>query len=125
MTAGLDRRCTIWRILEAPDDLVGGAMTTGSAVYTNVAIRIDEKPVEQILLQQGLEITKTFDAIVIPATMVIKERDEVEITYPVDDAMYGERFRIINVSRSPWVTRHPSSYITFMLVRSERAHTIQ
>jgi hypothetical protein len=125
MTAGLDRRCTIWRITEGADDSVGGAMVTGTAVYTNVAIRIDEKPVEQILMQQGLEIVKNFEAIVTPPTMVIKERDEVEITYPIDDAYYGARFRIVNVSRSRWVTRHPSSYIVFMMIRAERAHTRQ
>jgi len=125
MTAGQNYRCTILRYTEGVDDIVGGATVTGTAVYVDVDLRIEEQPAQQLLLQQGIEITKTFDAIVLPGNMVIKERDEIEITFPSDDLRYGTRFRIINARPASMNTRDPRSYISLVLVRSERAHTIQ
>lgn len=125
MTAGLNLRCTIWRITESTDDAVGGAMITGSAVYTGIETRIEEQPVQQLLLQQGLETQKTFEAIVSPGWLVIKERDELEVTYPIDDLQYGRRFRIINARLTSMNMRDPRSYLSLTMVRSERAHSLQ
>jgi hypothetical protein len=125
MTAGLNLRCTVFRYTEGTDDIVGGAVVTGTAVYTNIQLRLEEQPVQQLLLQQGLETQKTFEGIVVPGTMIIKERDEIEVTYPIEDVRYGKRFRIINARPSSMNTRDPRSYITLTLVRSERAHNIQ
>ena len=125
MTAGTNLLCSIYRYTESDDDIVGGAVVTGTAVYDNIPIRIEEQPVQQLLLQQGLETVKTFDAIVVPGTLVIKERDEIEVTFPVEDVRYGKRYRIINSRPSSMNTRDPRSYISLTLVRSERAHTIQ
>jgi hypothetical protein len=125
MTAGQNLRCTVFRYTEGTDDLVGGATVTGTAVYTNIQLRLEEQPVQQLLLQQGMEIQKTFEGIVVPGTMIIKERDEIEVTYPIEDVRYGKRFRIINARPSSMNTRDPRSYITLTLVRSERAHNIQ
>jgi hypothetical protein len=125
MTAGQNLRCTVFRYTEGTDDLVGGATVTGTAVYTNIQLRLEEQPVQQLLLQQGLETQKTFEGIVVPGTMIIKERDEIEVTYPIEDVRYGKRFRIINARPSSMNTRDPRSYITLTLVRSERAHNIQ
>ena len=125
MTAGLNYRSTIWRITQSADDLVGGAMITGTPIYVDIDTRIEEQPVQQLLLQQGLETTKTFDAIIIPGNLVIKERDELEITFPSDDLRYGGRYRIVNARPASMNTRDPRSFIALTLVRSERAHTIQ
>lgn len=125
MTAGLNLRVTIFRVTEGLDDIVGGARVTGSAVYTGIEARIEEQPVQQLLLQQGLETVKTFDAIVSPGNLVIKERDELEVTFPIEDLQYGRRFRIVNARPTSFNTRDPRSYIALTLIRSERAHTIQ
>ena len=125
MTAGLNLRCSIFRVTEGADDVVGGAMVTGSLVYTGIDVRIEEQPVQQLLLQQGIETTKTFSAVVSPGNLVIKERDELEVTYPIDDLQYGRRFRIVNARPTSMNTRDPRSFIALTLVRSERAHTIQ
>ena len=125
MTAGLNLRANIYRVLEGKDDYVGGATVTGSAVYIGIDARIEEMPSQQLLLQQGLETIKTFEAIVSPGWMVIKERDELEVVFPFDDLQYGRRFRIINARPTSFNTRDPRSYLTLTMVRSERAHTVQ
>jgi hypothetical protein len=126
MTAGQNLRCTIWRMATtSSDDAIGGAMITGSSVYTGKNIRLEEQPVQQLLLQQGLETVKTFEATLTPGDLVVYERDEIEITFPIEDIRYGNRYRIINVRPSSFNTRDPRSYIGLTLVRSVRAHKQQ
>ena len=125
MVSGLNRRCKIWRIDWATDDSVGGAVVTGTVTYWNVPLRMQETSPEQLLLQQGLETQKTFTGIVIPGTMTIYERDELEITSPRDDIYYGKRFRIVSIRHSDLNPRDPRNYIMLDLVRSVRAHTQQ
>ena len=59
--AGQNLRCTIWRITESYDDSIGGAQITGTAAYSGIDIRIEEQPVQQLLLQQGIETQKIFE----------------------------------------------------------------
>src|SRR3990167_1983263 len=125
MTAGLNYRCTVFRITQDTDDVVGGAMITGTAIYTGMEFGLEEQPTQQLLLQQGLETVKTFDAIITPGNLVIKERDEIEITFPIEDFRYGARFRVINARPARMNTRDPRSFIALTLVRSERAHSLQ
>lgn len=125
MTAGLNLRCSVIRILQDTDDVVGGAMITGSVVYSGIDIRLEEQPTEQLLLQQGAETQKTFDGIVVPGTLLIKERDEIEITFPIEDVRYGDRYRVVSARPTSFNTRDPRSYISLTLVRSERAHQQQ
>lgn len=125
MVSGLNRRCKIWRIDWRTDDSVGGAVVTGTVAYWNVPLRMQETSPEQLLLQQGLETQKTFTGVVIPGTMTIYERDELEITSPRDDMYYGDRFRIVNVRHSDHNPRDPRSYAMLQMVRSVRAHTQQ
>lgn len=125
MTAGENIRGTIWRILEGQDDYVGGATITGTPIYHDVLLRLEEQPAQQLLLQQGLETVKIFEAIIVPGTLRIKERDELEVTLPFDHIYYGHRFRIMNVRYSSFNTRDPRNYISLTMTRSERAHTRQ
>ena len=125
MVAGKNRRCNIWRITFDPDDVVGGAQPTGTVAYFDVMIRMQANPEQQILLQQGLETLKTFTALVIPGTLTVHERDEIEITEPHDDIYHGERFRVVGVRYSDLNPRDPRNYIMLELIHSERAHQHQ
>lgn len=125
MVAGQNLRCSILRETQSTDDAIGGAMMTGTVAYEDVDIRMEEQPTQQLLLQQGLETIKTFEATIVPGTLVIKERDEIEITFPVEDVRYGNRYRIINTRPTSFNTRDPRSYISVTMVRSERAHKQQ
>ncbi len=125
MVAGENIRSTIWRITEGIDDVVGGATITGTVVYSGVLTRFETQPEDQIFAQQGLETLKTYRATIVPGTLQIKERDELEITHPIDHPYYGKRYRITSVVYSTSNPRDPRNYILLGLVRSERAHTIQ
>ena|SRR3990167_6105925 len=122
MTAGQNIRANVWRISQSDDDAVGGSVITGTLQYVNIPFRMQQKPEEQLLLQQGLETTKIFTGIVVPGTLDIQERDEIQISKPLDHQFYGTRFRIISVRFSDFTPRDPRGYIMLTLTRSVRAH---
>lgn len=127
MTAGLNTKITIWRVSTSgqADDAVGGAQPTGTVAHQNVLARIEANPEEQLLLQQGLETVRTFNAVIIPPNLDIRERDELEITEPTDHFYYGVRFRITGIRNSSHNPRDPRGYMILSLTRSVRAHSIQ
>ena len=122
MIAGLNRRCDVYHFTFPTDDLVGGALPTGSISYWDVQLRMQENQPSQLLLQQGIETMRTFTAVVAPGTLNIYERDEIKITRPLDDVFYGEFFRIIGVRKSDLNPRDPRNYLLLTLVRSDIAH---
>jgi hypothetical protein len=125
MTAGMNSRVRIWRLANEADDVVGGAMLTGSVQYEDVRARIEANPEDQLLLQQGLETTKTFNALVVPGTLDILERDELQITRPTHHPYYAVRFRIVGVQRSSMDNYNPNTYTRLSMVRSVTSHTVQ
>ena len=114
----------IWRYTNQDDDSVGGAVLSGTVQFANMFARLDEIPSEQLLVQQGLETTKSFTATLVPGTNDIRERDELEVTEPYDHRFYGKKFRIIEV-RSPFNPRNPNNYMVVTMDRRIRAHGIQ
>jgi hypothetical protein len=121
----MNRRAKIWRINYQPDDAVGGAVVTGTVIHWDVPLRMEENPQQQLLLQQGLETQNTFRGLIIPGTMDIRERDELEVTSPRDDMFYGQRFRIVGMRYSNLNPRDPRNYAMLQMVRSVRAHEQQ
>jgi hypothetical protein len=107
------------------DDSVGGARVSGTAIHDYVRARIEANPEEQILVQQGLETPRTFNALIVPGTLDIRERDELEIVKPVDHVYYGQRFRIIGIQFSSMDGSNPNNYARLSLNRNVRAHAIQ
>jgi len=125
MVAGLNARARIWRMTNLADDSVGGAQISGSVIHTNVYTRLEANPEEQLLLQQGLETIRTYNALIQPGTLDIRERDEYEITAPFDHQYYGVRLRIVGVQYSSHNARDRRNYIRLSLTRSVRAHDAQ
>ena len=125
MPAGMNTRVRIWRMFQEDDDIVGGSIITGSVQYDNLLARIEANPEDQLLLQQGLETTKTFNALVIPGTLDILERDELEITKPVHHPYYAVRFRITSVQRSSMDSYNPNVYTRLSMIRSVTSHAVQ
>ena len=125
MVAGENTRCRIWRIDTDPDDAVGGAVITGSVVYDFIPLRFQAEPEQQLLLQQGLQTMRTFTAMIVPGYLDIRERDELEVTAPLDHIYYGLRFRITSVNYSSHNRRDPRNYMRLGLIRSVRAHEQQ
>ena len=125
MPAGMNCRVRIWRMEQQPDDVVGGSILTGTVQFDNVMARVEANPEDQLLLQQGLETVKTFNALVVPGTLDIMERDELEITRPVYHPYYAVRFRIVGVQRSSMDNYNPNVYTRLSMIRSVTSHAVQ
>ena len=125
MVAGINSKVRIWRLSNKDDDVVGGAMLSGTVQYANILCRMDAIPSEQLLLQQGLETTKMFTATLVPGNLDIRERDELEIIAPYDHVYLGNRFRIIEVRRQIFNARNPNNYMVVTMDRRIRAHGVQ
>jgi hypothetical protein len=107
------------------DDVVGGARISGTVAYTDIRARIEANPDEQLLLQQGLETERTFNALIVPGTYDIRERDELEITAPTYHPYYAVRFRIVGIQFSSMDASNPNNYARLALKRSVRSHASQ
>ena len=125
MTAGMNCKVRLWRMENLDDDIVGGAVVSGTAAYSNIRARIEANPDEQLLLQQGLETTRTFNALVVPGTLDIRERDELEVIAPGNHIYYAARFRIMGVQYSSMDTSNPNNYTRLSMIRSVRSHATQ
>lgn len=123
--AGDNVRFRIYRITTPTDDIVGGAQVSGTVAYDQVQGRFQSQKVSQLLLQQGLETEHIFTARLIPGTLIIYERDELEVVEPPDHLEHGHRFRIIDVRPSDHNPRDPRNYVLLDLVRSIKAHKNQ
>lgn len=120
---GLNLRISIIQVNNSTDDASGGAIITGSAVYTNVPTRISARRVSQASLEAGLEVPRLFDCIINGQGLTIRERDEIEVTSPTDSPYYGQRMRILAVQRD---SRLPSLGHTEMtLSRIDRSRSRQ
>lgn len=93
---GLNLRANIWYITNASDDIVAGAVLTGTLAYHDVPVRIEEQRVTQVILEQGLETAKLYDC-VLQSRVIIHERDEVEVTKPSTHRLFGKRLRAMVV----------------------------
>jgi hypothetical protein len=125
MPGGMNTRVRIWRINYDDDDVVGGAMITGTVQHPNVHARIEANPEDQLLLQQGLETVRTFNALIVPNALDVRERDELEIFAPSHHPYYGVRFRIVGVQYSSMDRYNPNAYMRLSMIRSVRSHANQ
>lgn len=125
MIAGLNGLVNVWRMTEDPDDAVGGAVITGTVVYERYPIRIQADAEEQLYLEQGLETVRTFTGVIAPGTVLIKERDEIEVVEPYNHPYLNDKFRVITMRYSDFAPDDPRSYVILKMTRSVRAHGSQ
>lgn len=126
MPAGMNVLFRVWRMTEQPgDDYVGGASISGSVIYHSVRGVIQSDEETQVFLEQGLEINQTYSANVIPGTLDIRERDELQLIAPQDHPEYGHRFRVVSSPMINHNPRDPRNYKRLRLTRSVRAHAQQ
>jgi hypothetical protein len=122
MVAGHNTLCRIWRINTSDDDEVGGAVLTGTVVYSHIPVMFQSEPAQQVFLQQGLQTERTFSAVIVPGYLDIRERDELEVMSPVDHVYYSDRFRIVGVNYSSHNRRDPRNYLRVDMIRSVFSH---
>jgi len=120
---GLNLKLTIWDMTTRPnDDVVGGAVITGTPAYTNVSGRMEGQAPDQIILQQGLETDRIWSVTIQPNTIAIDEMDEIEITSPANHRFFGKRFKVRSMRDTPM---HPSdgrSYIELQVSHIEQLY---
>lgn len=122
MVAGLNILGLIRKIDYGTDDSSGGAMLTGTVVHENVWMRIQQKPEELLLLQQGIQTLKTFTALCVPVTLDIDERYELEVTWPANYYLYGTPLMIINHRPADFPSADGRNYVMLTLTRDHKAH---
>jgi hypothetical protein len=128
MTAGTNVYFDIYRMESASDDIVGGAQVTGTLIYEHIPGRMKEQEPEQLMLQQGVEVTKIFDILLVdkkPIGMDIREKDEVEVVAPYNHHFLSNRFRAIGVRSSSLNPSNRRANLLITATRSERAHANQ
>jgi len=125
MTAGMNLKVNVWRMSTQDDDVVGGASISGSVIYSNVAARMEAEEPEQVLLQQGYQTLRTFGMTIMPGTLAIKERDEIEITAPYNHQFLNDRFRVVGIRYSSMNPSDRRNYLILNLIRSVEAHANQ
>lgn len=129
MPAGLNQLCEIWDFnydLGSGDDEIGGAVPSGTVLYTDVPCRVQQDPPTQALLEQGIISTNRFSALIGDYTLDIENNNEIKITAPVNSPYYNKYFRILGDPERTSI--HPSDSRGFLLVRLqrvERGRTIQ
>jgi len=124
MTAGMNIRIAVWRATTGQDDVVGGAQITGTYIGEGLA-RMKAEPVEQLILQQGLETDRTFSLVVSPASLDIREGDRIEIVQPTYHPYYNQRFRVRSSVFGSYDRNDPRSQRLITVSRSVRAHANQ
>lgn len=115
----------VWRITFPSDDEVGGAQPSGTVVYNHLHARMQSEKPDQVFVQQGLETLKSFTFTLTPSTLIIYERDELEVIWPPEHKLYGDRFRVVGVTETNFHPRDNRGYILVNTTRSVRAHADQ
>ncbi len=80
------------------DDAIGGAVITGSLLFSEKLIRIEPIVSRQTTNVQGLETERRFTVMVTDQGLVLNERDEMVLTKPATHPYINTRFRISAVN---------------------------
>jgi hypothetical protein len=121
VVAGLNLNGVVWRLVSNQDDEIGGAVPTGTIIYTNVSSRISANKATQALLEQGLEVPETFTAVLFPGNINIRINDQYQVTAPAISTYYQKKFVIINIQPSSMMDSR--QYLLVTLRRLEIANS--
>lgn len=99
MTAGLLHTGHIIRFSYLSDDDQGGALPSGTVLYTPVFARIFSEKPTLALLEQGLETPALYSAILEPGNIAIQNNDQYQVDAPNISPYLGWKFVIISDPR--------------------------
>jgi signal recognition particle receptor subunit beta len=85
---------------QGDDDVVGGAIYTGTANIRKIPAMVQYLKPSQMLLEQGLETKKIARVMVQPGRLTIYERDELEVVGPPGHEELGNLMRVVSVERT-------------------------
>ena len=118
MRAGHNLLAKFIRKTYPTDDIVGGAVPSGTVVYENVQGRIQSATPIPAFAMQGVETNKIYIGTFFPGTLIIEEYDECEVTSPLNSPHYGKRYRIDTVQTSSMHPGDPRSQLILTMVRA-------
>jgi len=109
----------------AGDDVVGGALITGTPLHIRIRGRIESLRPTQLLLEQGLEYQRLWSVALRPASLDVRERDELEITHPTTHLFFGERFRIMAIEHSGMHPKDSRDFLKLTVRHVDFARSLQ
>ena len=122
MPAGLNQVCRLIRFSYPNDDAVGGAVPSGTVLYSFLDIRIEGMKPTTALVEQGVQTIELFNAMLFEGNVGIEHNDQIEIILPAVGWFANKKFRVIGVQRS---SSHPAldrNQIKLTLRRWEQSH---
>lgn len=131
MTAGLNLRATIYRKSAQSDDRVGGAVPSGTVVFTNLPVSLSQDRPSMNFASQGRE-TRTSLVLTTRGSLGdfngnqttyegIQEDDEIVITWPVQSQYYQLRFLVTGEQQSTKRrNRYGHTHVTVERIRKSR-----
>ena len=124
MTAGLNLRGDIIKFTYSDDDQ-GGAVPSGTIVYSSVFARISAMKPTLALLEQGIQVPEIFSALLSysppTGTFNVQHNDQYHVTFHPISEHYGKRFVIIGIQ--PPSFNDSRKYLLVTLRREEYANT--
>ena len=121
MTAGLLHTGHIIRFSYNADDDQGGALPSGTVLYTPVFARIFTEKPTLALLEQGLNTEELFSAILQPGNLNLHHNDQYQVDAPNLSPYINKKFVIISIQTPSIVDNR--SYMRVVLRRFEIANT--
>lgn len=121
MAAGANLKISIYKQTMDSDDAVGGAMITGTNLFVDIPARMNSRMPSQVSMEAGLEVTRIFDITMYGHRDKVNERDEIEVTWPLDSPYYGERFRVIGLQFDGRRSRYAHTNMTLRRIERSRA----
>jgi hypothetical protein len=124
MTAGYVIAGSIWQFTDGTDD-VGGSTPSGTVVYENVQIRLQNSPNSIDLNIQGYETSKFFSATIQPrpGMNLVEKKHYLEVLSPPNHRYYRKMFRIESIQEPNFHPADKRRYLVINLTRSDIAHT--
>ena len=126
MPAGLNIAGRIWRFTNPANDDQGGAVPTGTVLFSPVYSRIKSEKPTLALLEQGLETPEIFTAHLSythfspTGSFDVQHNDVYQVTYPPVSPYYMKNFRIIGVRHQEF--NDDRRYLQVTLRRMETAN---
>lgn len=123
MPAGLNQVARLIRFNYISDDVVGGAVPSGTVVYENLLVRIKSEEPTQALLEQGIQTPTIYTGLLFAGNITIEHNDQLEIVAPMGSWFYQKKFRVIGIQRS---SNHPAqdrNQIRVTMRRYEESHS--
>ena len=118
MRAGNNVLVDIIRFDYPVDDEVGGALPSGTIVYSSVEGKIQAQTPIPVFAMQGQETNKIMTATLYPGNLNIMEYDQIQVKSPPNSPYYDWKFKIDTVQRSSKHPNDPRGIIICTLVRA-------